>query len=345
MPKNRSKTYCFIFNNNFEKLIESYYTPEIFDGINNHGLTKIQPLGTCLCSLLNSIDALEKLDDDIKNNISKYIISNDVATNLSLIYKKLISISKYFYITEFEFYNCMANIKKAIQENTNTNIYNIYQENINYVLSQFIGQIMEIMNFIKSKHRSTIYIPSSIVNCKFGNTVNNGLQYTYHVANIYDLLRVSYYQILISRIHIRKCSYPNCTKYFITTRGQTRYCENPCPDNPSETCRSIKKNINHNLDCEDWEINLSDLEKQLNRIRTRFYDNINNKNITQRKREVIFNNKEKLKEIVKELKRRIKGNSSKERMYYLKIYEEFLNEVETNLNLSPSVFKIKKPNY
>ena len=61
---------------------------------------------------------------------------------------------------------------------------------------------------------------------------------------------------------------------------------------------------------------------------------------------MIINNSKILKNVSADLRRKIKANSIEPQYNnYLKIYKNFLDEVESNLKSSPKVFKIKKPKY
>lgn len=346
MAKYKENFYHFIFENNLEKFVMSSRCPEIVDGINSHDTTNVNSIGTCICTLFNSLDEIKKIRNNIMNT-NKNIKYDEIFENVISIYKQLISIDRHFYIAEFDFIDFTASIRSYLQKHKDANISDIYKLRMNLFLKyDIINPIEERICNITSKHIKYASMPRHTISYKFVSETANITQYDYRVNSIYDLISASSYQIAINKLFIKKCKYHNCNKYFVTSRRQTRYCENPCPDDPSQTCRSIRKTIDRSLDIqEEWEIDLDDLEIQLNRIRTRFYDNIKNIHTTQRKREIISNNQQKLKDITHELKRRIKGTTASKRDSYLKIYKNFLNEVEDNLNLSPSVFKIKKPKY
>lgn len=310
-------------------------------------------LGESYCSLLNCKDILYNFRENFKqtyfNKYEDITDLKDILKDIHSVFNQLIKVNGYLYITFDIFFEIMDETISISEISSNIkDSYDFSMNRIYDVLTEIINSISLSENcYNYTTSVNGLSLPPVLLNAvRFFEDDYSCLSHTYTIKNIDELLKVSSYQIITNKIHLKKCIYPNCNKYFTTDKGQTRYCENPCPDNPLETCRSIRKNIDRSSDTqEDWEIALDISEQQLNRIRTRFYDNIGNKNLSQRKREMISNNKEKLSDITKELKRRIKGNHKGKRKFYLKIYEEFLNEVETNLKSSPSVFKIKKPNY
>lgn len=332
--------FCFICTGNREKVVNSWFTPETTLGMDTENS---KPLGTCFCALLNSLEDLKNFKKEFNSNVNNYIISNDFSKSVISVYNKITNISEYFRITRFAFKKCTSKINKNISNNDFTSIY---VKEINDILKHIIDSIEYAKYDIKEREHKFLIFPTTFIRYNYNKKKFLEIQYTYIVQDIIELLRVSYYQLILNKIYIKQCKYPNCHKYFVSSRGQTRYCENSCPDNQTKTCRSIRKTIDRNTEKqESWEKQFDELEKKLNKIRTRFYDNIHKKSINTKEKEIINNNYIKLKKIVSELKRYIKGNTGNKREYYLKIYAEFLNEVENNLNLSPSVFKIKKPKY
>lgn len=302
-------------------------------------------LGYAFCSLLNSEQEIEKFKLKIENNISTYI-KNESTSNvfdyIKLIFSEFIRINKYLIITENSFIKCIGQImdELSIFPRTKT-IIEIYKECLSQTLGSIIKSIYTSKELI-NHNVNEIHLPSVYFSFK---VKTKPAIYEYTLSNIEELLNVSYYQLMLNKYHIKKCIYPNCNKLFVHHRGQTKYCENPCPDNPNKTCRSITRNLNRRGRVSQIEIELDDnLEPQLKRIKQKYRD-YSKRQTQKQKKEMILSNLNVLKTVSSELKRKIKGNSTDIQDYYLKIYKNFLNELETNLKSSPKIFKIKKPKY
>lgn len=345
MSKVLRLTFKFICYEKKEKIILSKVGS--FQTFNNNILSDYTSLGYAFCSLLNCVEEIEQFKLKVENNISKYIkdkSANNAIDNIRLIFNELIKINKYLVITENTFTECAERIAERVSFKINRDIVKIIEIYKNYVSSTLDKIIKSISHgkYLITHNKDTIHLPPSYTSFKVRHKKPQPAIYEYTLSNIDELIRVSYYHLMLNKYHIKQCIYPNCNKYFFTLTGQTRYCENPCPADSTQTCRSIRKNYECDSVQEPWEYELSNLEKQLTRVRTRYYDNRQrSKNIKQK--ELISNNYEKLKRITNTLKTYIKGASEEKRVEYLQIYKDFLNEVETNLNSSPCIFKIKKP--
>ena len=169
----------------------------------------------------------------------------------------------------------------------------------------------------------------------------------YSINNLRDLLNVSIYALVKNGYHLKKCNY--CGKYFVTKRGQTRFCSNPSPINPSKTCKEIPKRIyNSNDENIITESDLSkaiySLEPQYCRVKTIFYDSYK-REVDIAKKDLIIQNRQKFMNIVRKLKKEIRGSNNSNYNSLIKIYSNFLNNVEGNLKLNPKQFNIVEPTY
>ena len=285
-------TFKFICYEKKEKIILSKVGP--FQTFNNNIISDYTSLGYAFCSLLNCVEEIEQFKLKVENNISKYIkdkSANNAIDNLRLIFSELIKINKYLAITENSFTECSELISKRLALKTNrepSKIVQIYKTYISSTLNEIIKSISNGKDLI-TYNRDTIYLPPVYTSFKVRNKKPQPALYEYTLSNIDELIKVSYYHLMLNKYHVKQCIYPNCNKYFFTSTGQSRYCENPCPADSTQTCRSIRKNYEGDSVQEPWEYELSNLEKQLTRVRTRYYDNRQrSKNINQK--ELISNN-------------------------------------------------------
>lgn len=347
-------SFTFKCSENFE----SFNIPFILKDKNSYifetlSSIKKQPLGTAFCSLLNSENDILSFKDNFKKNWKEYFISDtptDVYKGINLIFQEFVSINKYFVFTQNNFTHCNKVIESINTRKTSDSQHYKYSGSlktiaifqIQFSLTSIYRDIIGIAETINSKDNNKINPPPVFLK---SNTRGNEYPYRYNINNIKDLITSSYYQLLKNKYHIKQCEYPNCNKYFVTKLGQTRYCNNPCPADPTQTCNQIPKKISSDKDFEKWENDLSLLDKLLNKINTRYLDKLKNEKNKQ-KQETIINNKIILLNISKDLRKYIKGvNDDNKRNNYIKIYQDFLNDIENNLNLNPPIFKIKKIKY
>lgn len=334
-------TFKFICHKNKEELIFS--NPNSLFVYND---TIVSDLGYALCSLLNSEKDIKKFKLKIEKNISTYIkneSTNNVFDYIKLIFSEFIRINKYLVITENCFIECIDQImnKLSIFPRTKT-IIEIYKECLSQTLDIIIKSIYTGKELIKY-NVNEIHLPSVYFSFKIRDKKTQSVIYEYTLSNIDELIKVSYYQLMLNKYRIKNCKNPDCNKFFIPSSKQV-WCNNPSPDNPNCTCQELQKTLNRKGEVSELEREIDDLNVKLKQFREqyRYYAN----NATQkRKKEMIINNAEILKNISKDLKRKIIGNSNDTQANYLKIYKNFLNEIETNLKSSPKIFKIKKPKY
>lgn len=336
-------TFKFICYENKENII---FSNPNYLLISEYNLTS--DLGCAFCSLLNSKDKIEQFKHKLEKNISNYIKnenSNNVFNDIKLIFTEFIKINNYLVLTENSFIECISSImdELSIVPRTTT-IIEIYKNCLSHTLDNIIKCIYNGEYLIN--HRvNEILLPSVYFSFKIRdkNILSNSYEYT--VSSIDELIKISYYQLMLNKYHIKHCIYPNCNKVFTAPVGQAKYCENPCPDNPNHTCRSIPKNFNRKEDVQSpIEKEVDNLNEKLKRLREqyRYYAKIKKQ---KQKKEMIINNAEILKNVSTDLRRKIKGHSSECQAKYLKVYKDFLNEIESNLKSSPKEFKIKKPKY
>lgn len=334
-------TFKFICHKDKEELIFS--NPNSLFVYND---TIVSDLGYALCSLLNSEKDIEKFKLKMEKNISNYI-KNESPINefdyIKLIFSKFIRINKYLVITENYFIECINQIMNelSIFPRTKT-IIEIYKECLSQTLGSIIKSIYTGKELIKY-NVNEIHLPSVYFSFKIRDKKPQSAIYEYTLSNIDELIKVSYYQLMLNKYRIKNCKYPNCNKFFIPSAKQV-WCDNPCPDNPNCTCNELQKTLNRKGEVSELEREIDDLNIKLKRFREqyRYYASIETR---KRDKEMIINNAENLKNISKDLKRKIIGNSNDTQVNYLKVYKNFLDEIESNLKASPKIFKIKKPNY
>ena len=287
-----------------------------------------QPLGTCYCSLLNAIDKLENYVAQFKNKYCN--ISNIDQLNLNTIIRDLKKISPYFEILSID-----------LNSSSNMDI-----NKLNHILEYTIMILKKAdayYNDLKNG-KQTFGLPSMTIIQSADKTTYFK---SYNITNILNLLYVSAYTLFNNKYHLKKCLY--CGKYFVTTKGQTRFCDNPSPINPLKTCKQIPKMIYN--DDDDDKIPETDLSRSIYslepiycRIKTNFYDS-NKKETDNEKKEFIMQNRKYFMTIVKKLKKEIKGSSEANSKYLIKVYSDFLATVEHNLKLSSKQFKVDPPKY
>lgn len=307
-------------------------------------LNDVKLLGTAFCSLINSKNDINIFKNNILANISKYIQYESVEDNLNFIFKKFVSVNEYFILTHYLFFMGYKAITDDLKNNVNNDdILDIYKNNLNIIFNQIITGLHRNDELFSYSNKG-YYLPEAIIT--FDENQKN-IKYNYTVFKNFELvLTASYYQFFVNKLHLKKCNYPKCNKLFTTSYGQTKRCENPCPDNPNFTCRSVSRNFDrHNEVQSPLEREVDYLGEQLKRLceQYRYYASTEKQ---KRKREMIINNSKILKNVSADLRRKIKANSIEPQYNnYLKIYKNFLDEVESNLKSSPKVFKIKKPKY
>lgn len=320
-------------------------------------------IGTCFCSILNDKNKVIALKQEFgKTYINKY--SNEIELIgikeiIDLTCNKLININKYFVILSNKF-------NKLSKESQKTNIffneldkeychltkkslikkrleyYNDYMKCIINLLDNIINTITSFESYsINRLSFKDIKVPSCYMT-SIPNE-NKSYKYTYTIYTLDDLLTVSFYILSNNKYYLKQCKYPNCNKFFVTKRKQTRYCENPCPADSSKTCRNIRKKVNHDLDMESWEMELDALYKDVNCSRE-FFNYYIKKSNNQREIKMLQRNKDIFTTALKDLKQFIKGcTNDNKRNKYIKIYKDFVIEVRNNQKHSPPIFKVKKP--
>lgn len=303
------------------------------------------PLGIIYCSLLNSKSKLQEYIDNFNLNYS-FTPSTDIEFFLKSIYsinKDIIKISPYFKIITISLIKLLSNITSMSYPEIN-NRYISYKKDINKIFTDTINSITEAENYYYGNGKFSSYdLPQmSIIPVKSSNNIE--LMHSFIINTIDELLRASAYALFTQKYHLKKCNI--CEKFFTTTRGQTRFCDNPCPYNENYTCRTIPKNLplDENMESHgDMIVNSYFL--QVKRINERY------RSIAKREKDIntqkeILNNKKKFLKIINELRPRIRKGESKEKIdYYAKIYKNFLDEVDTNLKLFPPNYILKKPKY
>lgn len=320
-------------------------------------------LGHGLCNIVNHKSQIIQLKKDLIEHIEKYlphksikdnintisirvddILYSNIKDNIQFIFNELNKISPYFIFAQNDFIKCMADIIEEFRNGNINNVNEIYKYHLNKTLKGVIATINLAIAYEKNKVNG-FHVPSARVTCNINKEKNFSIRYSYVIDTLEHFITVSYYQLKLNKLYFMQCAYPNCNKYFVASRGQERFCTNPCPDNPDKTCRSIDRRHKNNDDnWENWEDRLAVLESLYNKLKERFrYEK--EKCSNNREKEKIYNNREKFKEYVQDLKRLIRGATIEEkRNQYLKIYEEFLNEVEEQIKTSKK-FIIKKPSY
>ena len=76
---------------------------------------------------------------------------------------------------------------------------------------------------------------------KFYSTINSSLQ-IFEIKNTENFINACLFDIISNKIPIRKCK--NCSKYFISKRRDTMYCNNPSPQNHQKTCSVVRNHLN-----------------------------------------------------------------------------------------------------
>lgn len=355
--------FDFIYANNSEKILKNYdkYSKgeKMLIGDND--------IGTCFCSILNDKSKVIALKQKFNNlYINKYTPKINLLGIKEIIdstYNKLVDINKYFVILYNKFY-------KLSKESQMTNIFN----NFNELDKKYYHFTKEALIKARLKHyndymKSAINILDNIIDTitsfedisssclSFGNikipscymtSISDDhklYQYTYTIYTLDDLLSISFYILSNNQYHLKQCIYPNCNKFFVTKLGQTRYCNNACPADPSNTCRSIRKKLNQNSKMEYWEVELDALYKDVNSSKE-FFNYYIRKSNNQREIKMLKSNKENFTITLKTLKQYICScTDDNKRNKYLKIYKDFVLEVRSNQKLPVPIFKVKKPKY
>ena len=303
------------------------------------------PLGTIYCSILNSKFELQEYLNNFNLKYS-YTFRTDIKiffNSLITINKDIVKISPFLNVITISLLKLLE-IILVMPYNKVENLYKAYKKDINKIFNNTINSITEAEDYYYGNGTFSGYdLPRmSIIPIKSGDTVE--LMNSFIINDIDDLLRASAHALFTQKYHLKKCHI--CGKYFTTKRGQTRFCDNPCPYNEKYTCRTLPKNLPLDEISEkygDMQVNSKSL--QVKRINERFRSyakrekNIETKNI-------ILCNKKIFLEIINELRPMIrKCEDNKKIDYYTKIYENFLNEVDNNLKKSPPNYIIKRPKY
>lgn len=359
--ENNNINFIFEYVKDCEKIFEihnKYYK-------NKEIIMDNKDIGTCFCSILNDknkvIHLKQEFDKTYINEYSNKIELIGIKEIIDLTCSKLININKYFVILSNKF-------NKLSKESQKTNIffneldkeychltkkslikkrlkyYNDYMKDTVKILDNIIDTIT-LFEDISSNHLSfkDIKIPSCYM-----TTISNedkSYKYTYTIYTLDDLLSVSFYILSNNKYYLKQCKYPNCNKFFVTKRKQTRYCENPCPADPSKTCRNIRKKLYQDSNMESWEMELDALYKDVNSSRE-FFNYYIRKSNNQREIKMLQRNKDIFTTALKDLKQFIKGcTNDNKRNKYIKIYTDFVIEVRNNQKLPNPIFKVKKPKY
>lgn len=363
---NNNINLIFEYAKNNEKIFEihnKYYENEKI-------LMDNKDIGTCFCSILNDknkvIALKQNFDKTYINKYSNKIELLRIKEIIDLTYNNLIHINKYFIILSNKF-------NKLSKESQMTNIFNDFNElnkqrknlpsltkellikmklkHYNNYMKETVGLLDNIINIITSFESYSIsrlsFKDIKIPYCYMTSILdeNKSYKYTYTIYTLDDLLAVSFYILSNNKYYLKQCIYPNCNKFFVTKRKQTRYCENPCPSDYSKTCRSIRKKVNHDLDMEYWEMELDALDKDVNSSRE-FFNYYIRKSNNQREIKMLQRNKNIFTSTLKDLKQFIKGcTNDNKKKEYIKIYKDFVKEVRSNQKLSQPIFKVKKPKF
>lgn len=328
----------------------------------NHGshidgiLFDYEKLGTGLCSIINSKEQVEQLKIEFQKNMKKYIkydsIKNNgkinllnIQNNITTIFNELLKISPYFIFSKNSFVKYFENVTETIKKEKINDINKLYKENIDKILNAII-KLINLANIYKDNEVNAFLLPEARITCNIKKEKSFSIRYIYVVSTLEQFITISYYQTKLNKRYLMKCNYPNCNMYFVASRGQERFCTNPCPDNPDETCRSIPKKREYNSDeIYKWEFEFEDLNLLYKRLNERFNDRRKRKTTNESNKKKLLNNKKKFMSYVTQLKSLIKGATKDEnRNYYLKIYGEFLNDTDKKLKKS-LVATITKPKY
>jgi hypothetical protein len=338
----RRINFDFIYANNSEKIFENYgkYSK------NEKILIGNDDIGSCFCSILNDknrvISLKQKFDKTYMNKYPNEIQLLDIKEIIDLTYNKLVDINKYFVILYNKFNKISNESQMTKRLDKLERIYNCYMNDVAKILDNIINTITSFENISANRLSfKDITIPS----CSMALISNEHklYQYTYTIYTLDDLLSVSFYILSNNQYHLKQCIYPNCNKFFVTKLGQTRYCNNPCPADPSNTCRSIRKKVNHNLKMKYWEVELDALYNDVNSSRE-FFNYYIRKSNNQKEIKMLELNKENFTTTLKILKQYISGcTDDNKRNEYLKIYKDFVTEVRNNQKLPKPIFKVKKP--
>lgn len=299
-------------------------------------------LGFGLCDLVNHKHLILQLANDILSNIGKYLQYESIEDNIQSIFNEFKKISLYLIFAQNNFVRCMYDITEEIEKGNSDNLNNIYIKHLNKVLKNIIGNINLAIAY-KNYKINAFHVPNARVTCNINKEKNFSIRYTYVINTLEQFITVSYYQLKLNKLYFMQCAYHNCNKYFIASRGQERFCTNPCPDNPEKSCRSIhRKHEYNNEKLSEWEKELDKLELVYNRLKERFrYEK--QKRTNNKEKESIDKNREMFKKYVHNLKSLIRGATRKEkRKQYLKMYEIFLYSVEEQIK-TQKTFRIKKP--
>lgn len=360
-------------NNNINLIFEYAEDCEKIFKINNKYsknekiLMDNKDIGTCFCSILNDknkvIALKQEFDKTYINKYSNEIDMMEIKEIIDLTYSKLININKYFVIVFNKFnklskesqktdvFNHFKELDKKHHQSTKESLIKKRLNHYNYYMKYVINLLDKIIDTIAafediSSNRlsfENIKIPSCYMTSLTNE--NKSYKYTYIIYTLEELLASSFYILANDKYYLKQCKYPNCNKFFVTKRKQTRYCENPCPADTSKTCRNIRKKVNYNFDMESWEMELDALYKDVNCSRE-FFSYYINKSNNQREIKMLQRNKDIFTTALKDLKQFIKGcTDDNKRNKYIKIYKNFVIEVRNNQRHSPPIFKVKKPKY
>lgn len=305
-------------------------------------------IGTCFCSILNDKNKVIALKQEFdKTYINKYsnkielIVIKEI---IDLTYSKLININKYFVILSNKFNKLSKESQMTHKLDKLEIIYNNYMKDTVKILDYIINTITSFESYsINRLSFKDIKVPSCYMT-SIPNE-NKSYKYTYTIYTLDDLLAVSFYILSNNKYYLKQCKYPNCNKFFVTKRKQTRYCENPCPADPSKTCRNIRKKLYQDSNSESWEMELDDLYNDVNCSRE-FFNYYIKKSNNQREIKMLQRNKDIFTTTLKDLKQFIKGcTNDNKRNKYIKIYKDFVIEIRNNQKHSPPIFKVKKHKY
>lgn len=309
-------------------------------------------LGTCFSSILNSkqqlIDFKNEIIHKYKDKYNSNIQLCDMFKIIDSIYEELSSTNKYFAITHNALKKEIALMLKTNRVDLLEHIYNIVINLIIKMIDDMIENIMEFEKYCNSELKPDV-LDLHLSKISYAITASkkyNISQYSCNVDNFKELLMISFNLLFLEKYHIKICEYPNCNKIFVTKRNQTKFCNNACPIDSSQTCRSIRKRRprikeeDEEKDIEEWEEILLTYNAYAKNIAERFNYYIKREK-NARNNQLLKTNKTKFKNIINDLKKLIVGakNESK-RKKYLKNYIDFIND--TNQKTQLKNFKIRK---
>ena len=158
----------------------------------------------------------------------------------------LIRLMKYDCINRFlKLKQYLNNLNKKNLHSILITLFEEYFDSLIYLPEKF--NKLSISNVTKKSNSFTLQLPKSKVLIEKKCIANRKKQYyskinnttlNFYINTLNEFLDAFAYFIIYHNITIKECKH--CHRLFIPSRKDAIYCDNPCPEKPSKTCKQVR---------------------------------------------------------------------------------------------------------